>query len=63
MFVGRERELGELSTALIDARDGRCRLFLLVGEPGIGKTCLADGLAQRAVAAGARVLWRRCRLS
>ncbi len=60
LFVGRERELEELSTALLDARDGRGRLFLLVGEPGIGKTRLADELAQRAVAGGARVLWGRC---
>jgi predicted ATPase len=44
LFVGRERELEELSSGLADARAGRGRLFLLVGEAGIGKTRLADEL-------------------
>ncbi len=60
LFVGRERELEELSTGLADAQAGRGRLFLLVGEPGIGKTRLADELGRRAVAGGARVPWGRC---
>ena len=59
LFVGRERELEELSSGLADARAGRGRLFLLVGEAGIGKTRLADELARRAVAGGAQVLWGR----
>src|SRR5438128_2151233 len=39
-FVGREAELEELLTGLEDAVAGRGRLFLLVGEPGIGKSRL-----------------------
>jgi DNA-binding SARP family transcriptional activator len=55
-FVGRERELGELATCLEDACLGHGRLVLLSGEPGIGKSRLADELIARARAGGARVL-------
>ena len=44
-FVGRQRELGELVSALDDAMSGKGRLVMLVGEPGIGKTRLAQELA------------------
>ena len=59
-FVGRERELGELIAGLEDACGGRGRLFLLVGEPGIGKSRLADELIAQAEARGTRVLIGRC---
>lgn len=59
-FVGRERELAELVAGLEDAVAGNGRLFLLIGEPGIGKTRLAEELIGRAVARGARVLLGRC---
>jgi tetratricopeptide (TPR) repeat protein len=59
-FVGREPELAELASGLEDALAGRGRLFLLVGEPGIGKSRLAEELARRARASGARVLVGRC---
>jgi DNA-binding SARP family transcriptional activator len=59
-FVGRERELAELVGGLDDAFAGRGRLFLLVGEPGIGKSRLAEELIAQAKARGARVLVGRC---
>ena len=60
LFVGRERELAELTAGLGDARSGHGRLFLLTGEPGIGKTRLADEFSRQATEAGALVLWGRC---
>ena len=60
IFVGRERELAELSSALEDAAAGRGRLFLVSGESGVGKTRLADELASGGKESGARVLWGRC---
>jgi hypothetical protein len=56
-FVGRERELVELTSALEGLEAGRGSLFLLSGEPGIGKTRLADELASRAAARGISVAW------
>ncbi len=58
-FVGRERELLELLEALDEAGSGRGRIILLGGEPGIGKSRLADELATRARERGHQVLWGR----
>src|SRR5688500_13342771 len=60
LFVGREREIGELLAGLEEAAAGRGRLFVVAGEPGIGKSRLADELATEARARGARILWGRC---
>ncbi len=60
VFVGREVELAELLAGLEDAFSGSGRLFLLVGEPGIGKSRLAEELIARARARGARILVGRC---
>jgi tetratricopeptide (TPR) repeat protein len=60
LFVGREREIAELTAGLEDARSGRGRLLLLAGEPGIGKSRLADEVATRARERGFTVLWGRC---
>jgi hypothetical protein len=58
-FVGRARELDALGRGLDDALAGRGRLFLLVGEPGIGKTSLCDAAAVAAAGRGLPVLWGR----
>ncbi len=59
-FVGRVRELGLLRDALTAALAGRGWLVLLAGEAGIGKTRLAEQVAQDAESRGARVLIGRC---
>ena len=59
-FVGRERELAELVAACDAGADSDTHLFLIHGEPGIGKTRLCDELASRAKAQGMQVLWGRC---
>lgn len=59
-FVGRDAELGDLGAGLGDALAGRARLFLLAGEPGVGKSRLAEELASQARDRGARVLVGRC---
>lgn len=60
VFVGRQVELGALCAGLEDALGGRGRLLLVAGEPGIGKTQLAEQLAVQAGQAGAMVRWGRC---
>jgi DNA-binding SARP family transcriptional activator len=59
-FVGRHAELAELAAGLDDVLAGRGRLFLLPGEPGIGKSRLSDELIAQARARGAGVLVGRC---
>ncbi len=60
VFVGREDELAALLRALEDALAARGRLLVIGGEPGIGKSRLAEELARTAVETGAAVLWGRC---
>jgi DNA-binding SARP family transcriptional activator len=59
-FVGRERELAALVGGLDDAAAGGGSLFLLAGEPGIGKSRLAEEAIACARTRGARVLVGRC---
>jgi predicted ATPase len=58
-FVGRERELADLRRGLDDIRRGHSSLFLIGGEPGIGKTALIEQFTARA-AHDVRVLFGRC---
>jgi DNA-binding SARP family transcriptional activator len=55
-FVGRDQELDELVGGLDDAFEGRGRLYLLVGEPGIGKSRLAEETMRRGGRRCARLL-------
>jgi DNA-binding SARP family transcriptional activator len=57
-LFGRDAELGELVAAL-DESGRDARFVVLEGEPGIGKTRLAEELRQRAAAAGALAVWGR----
>jgi DNA-binding SARP family transcriptional activator/tetratricopeptide (TPR) repeat protein len=59
-LVGRGPELAALESGLDDAFAGRGRLFLLAGEPGIGKSRLAEELLALARARGARAYVGRC---
>jgi predicted ATPase len=59
-ILGRQRELEALGGWLDASRHGAGRLVLCVGEPGIGKTRLAQELAGLALAGGTTVAWGRC---
>lgn len=60
MLVGRRRELERLDRALAACASGRGGMLALCGDAGIGKTRLADELAERAAARhGLRVAWGR----
>ena len=59
-LVGRDDQLAALDGVLAGARGGRGRVVLVAGEPGIGKTRLAEEAARRAAAAGMQVAWGRC---
>ncbi|MCH7736491.1 MAG: ATP-binding protein, partial [Chloroflexi bacterium] len=59
-FIGRQREMAVLTAALDDALSGRGQMVMLAGEPGIGKTRLAQELASRAESLGAQVMWGWC---
>src|SRR5277367_2875940 len=58
-FVGRSRELAEICAG-IDSIAGQGSLFTLAGEPGVGKSRLAQEAAAHARARGLRVVWGRC---
>ena len=59
-LVGRVAPLDELGRCWQNARDGRRRIVMLTGEPGIGKTQLAMAFCRTAHADGATVLLGRC---
>jgi DNA-binding winged helix-turn-helix (wHTH) protein len=59
-FVGREDELALLRACFEASTEGRRQVCLLSGEPGIGKSRLADEFAQLAAKLHAKVLTARC---
>jgi tetratricopeptide (TPR) repeat protein len=59
-FVGRTAELAELRAALLEAVAGRGRLYLIAGEPGIGKTRACQEVAALAPDLGMRALLGSC---
>ena len=59
-LVGRRRELSELLPVVDGALDGGGAVVLIGGEPGIGKSRLAETLARHAHERGARVAVGRC---
>jgi hypothetical protein len=56
-LAGRDRELSRLVQALDDAERGNGSSIVLEGEPGIGKTRLAEEISELARQRGARVAW------
>jgi hypothetical protein len=59
-FIGRRVELADLEQAFEATVRGRGFVALIAGEPGIGKTRLADELGRMALARNADVAWGRC---
>ena len=59
IWLGRSREMAEIEVGLAELRDGRGSLFVVTGEPGIGKTRLADEVGRLAARHGVSVHWGR----
>jgi ATP/maltotriose-dependent transcriptional regulator MalT len=59
-FVGRAEQLARFDQALARAAQGEPTTLLVAGESGVGKSRLVDECAERARAAGARVLTGDC---
>lgn len=60
VLVGREAEWGRIMAALEEAYNGMGRLVLLAGEPGVGKTRLAQEVTLKAQHWGFLVATGRC---
>ena len=60
IFVGRQAELALISRRLEEAQSGRGSFIAISGEPGIGKTTLAQAAAGAAAARGFEVFWSYC---
>ena len=59
-LVGRELELADIAGLIGDVGVGRGRVALVLGEPGIGKTRLAESADTMARQSGFEVAWGRC---
>jgi len=56
-FVGRREEVAKIREALANARNGSGSIVLLAGEPGIGKTSLAQEICRAAAWLGTPAVW------
>jgi DNA-binding SARP family transcriptional activator len=59
-LVGRDAELGHLRGRLRQIASGDGGAVVLAGEPGVGKTTLAEAAAHLARATGITTAWGRC---
>ncbi len=59
-FAGRAAELELVHAAWKEAIEQRCRVVLISGEPGVGKTRLVTEFVRTAHHDGGLVLWGRC---
>jgi class 3 adenylate cyclase len=59
-FVGRDKEMAQLKERFEDSLSGHGSLVMIVGEPGIGKTRLAEELSVYARVRGAQALTGQC---
>ena len=59
-LIGREGELAQLRRALDEVRSGVGRVFVIVGEAGVGKSSLVTVAGADAREQGARLLLGRC---
>jgi DNA-binding SARP family transcriptional activator len=59
-LVGRDREIASLDAALTAAAGGRGGVAVIVGEPGIGKTRLAEAMVELAERRRFATAWARC---
>jgi tetratricopeptide (TPR) repeat protein len=59
-IVGRTSEIARLSEAIEGAAEGRGSVWFLSGEPGIGKSRLAEEVGRLARERGMRSFWGRC---
>jgi DNA-binding SARP family transcriptional activator len=59
-FVGRVEERARINAMLDDLHRGKGGVLLLVGEPGEGKSWLAEYVAAQQARYGGHVTWTRC---
>jgi energy-coupling factor transporter ATP-binding protein EcfA2 len=59
-LYGRGETIQRVAARVRGAATGEGALILLTGEPGIGKSRLAEHLAELAAATGTQVVWGRC---
>lgn len=59
-LFGRDEALARMTSALDDAAEGRGRMLLLFGDPGIGKTRTAEALLEVARGRGFEAIAGRC---